>query len=658
MKKRLFVCLWMAVVGCVSLSAKSPQPLELTSPDGRLSVMVDVAPDVTWQMSLQNRIIMAKAPLALSLEKEGILGKDAVIKGVERFSMNEKIVSPVYKKSTVDNLYNQMTVRFAGNYAIEFRAFNTGVAYRFVTSFKKPVTVLNEQASFVFPTHQKAFVPYIDTKFDRYATSFESLYHHIPLSDVKPDSLIITPMLVDLGLGQKAVITEADLEDYPGMFLTINNNKDGFNGEYATVPVEQERGGYNNLQLLVNKRGSYIAKTKGTRTYPWRVVAISENDAELLNNDLVYLLAAPSRIADVSWIKPGKVAWDWWNDWNISGVDFRAGVNTETYNYYIDFAAQSGIEYVIMDEGWAYSDNLMNIVPSIDLKAILAHAQQKGVGIILWAGWLPLDQDMENVFRTYSQMGVKGFKIDFMDRDDQQVVNFYYRSAELAAKYKLMLDFHGAYKPTGLQRTWPNCMTNEGVKGLENQKWYNDDYPFYDVSIPYIRMLAGPMDYTPGAMRNANKGNFRPIHSTPMSQGTRCHQLAMYVVYESPLSMLCDNPSVYKKEPESVALMASIPTVFDETVALGGNVGESVVIARRKGDTWYVGALTNWDARTMTLDLSFLGDGEFKAEVFRDGINADREGSDYKREVITVSRSQKLDIQMAPGGGWVAVIKK
>jgi len=245
-----------------------------------------------------------------------------------------------------------------------------------------------------------------------------------------------------------------------------------------------------------------------------------------------------------------------------------------------------------------------------------------------------------------------------MDRDDQQVVNFYYRSAELAAKYKLMLDFHGAYKPTGLQRTWPNCMTNEGVKGLENQKWYNDDYPFYDVSIPYIRMLAGPMDYTPGAMRNANKGNFRPIHSTPMSQGTRCHQLAMYVVYESPLSMLCDNPSVYKKEPESVALMASIPTVFDETVALGGNVGESVVIARRKGDTWYVGALTNWDARTMTLDLSFLGDGEFKAEVFRDGINADREGSDYKREVITVSRSQKLDIQMAPGGGWVAVIKK
>ena len=658
MKQRLFVLLWIAALCGVSLSAKTTQEMVVKSPGGRLEIKVTASPDVVWQVIANGRSVMGDAPISMTFEKEGVIGKNASVKSVEYSTVDDQIVSPLYKKRVITNRYNQMTVTFNGNYAIEFRAFDQGVAYRFVTSFKKPVTVVNEQAAFVFPTHQSAFVPYIEPKSDRYSTSFESLYHHIKLSDIVADSLIITPMLVDLGEGQKAVIAEADLEDYPGMFLTVNGNRNGFNGQFAPVPVDQKRGGYNNLQLLVNKRAGYIAQTKGSRSFPWRVMAISQNDFELLDNDLVYQLAAPSRIADVSWIKPGKVAWDWWNDWNITGVDFRAGINTETYKYYIDFASKNGIEYVIMDEGWATNENLLNVVPAIDLKAILAHAKAANVGIILWAGWLPLDLDMDNVFRTYAEMGVKGFKIDFMDRDDQQVVQFYYRAAQKAAQYKLMLDFHGAYKPTGLQRTWPNCVSNEGVKGLENSKWGNDDFPFYDVSIPYIRMLAGPMDYTPGAMRNANRSNFRPIHSTPMSQGTRCHQLAMYVMYESPLSMLADNPSIYYKEKESVDLIASIPTVFDQTVALAGNVGESALIARRKGEKWYVGALTNWDARTMSLNLSFLADGNYQAVVFNDGINADRDGSDYKRETITVNQSQTLEIKMAPGGGWVAVFEK
>lgn len=371
---------------------------------------------------------------------------------------------------------------------------------------------------------------------------------------------------------------------------------------------------------------------------------------------MVYKLASPSRIKDVSWIEPGKVAWDWWNDWNISGVDFRAGINTATYKYYADFAADHSIENILLDEGWAESEDIMKIVPDIDLEAIIQYAKQKGVGVWLWGGWLPLDKDMDKVLSTYAAMGIKGFKVDFMNRDDQKMVDFYYRLSEKAAEYKLMLDFHGSYKPTGLQRTYPNVVNFEGVLGLENAKWSNPDFPLYNATIPFVRMLAGPMDYTPGAMKNANKANFRAVHSAPMSQGTRSHQLALYILYEAPFNMLADNPTNYIKEKESTAFIASVPTVFDETVALAGKISEYAAIARRKGDTWYIGAITNWDEREITLDLSFLPQGEYEAEVFKDGINADREGTDYKREIMKVDANKKMKIKMAPGGGWAARI--
>ncbi len=440
------------------------------------------------------------------------------------------------------------------------------------------------------------------------------------------------------------------------MFLQQGSQENSLTGRFAPAVLEEVESPYNDAQSLVNKRADYIARTGGTRNFPWRVIVISESDKDLLNNDMVYRLASPPRIKDLSWIKPGKVAWDWWNDWNISHVDFRAGINTATYKYYIDFAAANHIEYILLDAGWSDSKDLMKIEPALNLQEIIDYGARNNVGVWLWGGSLPMVKKMDQVLSTYSRMGIKGFKIDFMDRDEQKMVQFYYQVAGKAAENKLMLDFHGAFKPTGLQRTYPNAMNFEGVRGMENAKWSNTDFPLYDVTIPFIRMVAGPMDYTPGAMINANKNNFRAVNAAPMSQGTRCHQLAMYVVFEAPFEMLSDNPTNYKREQESTNFIAAVPTVFDETLALDGKVGEYVVLAIRKADSWFLGAMSNWNERDISIDLSFLGDGHFEAEVFKDGINADREASDYKREVLKLSRKDKLSVHLSTGGGWVARI--
>ncbi|HEY6955640.1 MAG TPA: glycoside hydrolase family 97 catalytic domain-containing protein, partial [Flavisolibacter sp.] len=367
-------------------------------------------------------------------------------------------------------------------------------------------------------------------------------------------------------------------------------------------------------------------------------------------------LASPSRLADVSWIRPGKVAWDWWNDWNISHVDFKSGINTPTYKYYIDFAAANGIEYIVMDEGWSVKYDLDKISDQINLQEIIDYGKQKNVGVILWATAHAFMGKLDQELPKYAKMGVKGFKVDFFDRDDQKMVEFVYELVKKAAENKLMIDMHGMFKPTGLQRTYPNAIGFEGVRGMENVKWANDDVPLYDVTLPFTRMMAGAMDYTPGAMRNSSKSNFRPINSMPMSQGTRCHQMAMYTVFEAPLGMLSDNPTAYQKEQECTNFIAKVPTVFDETVALDGKVGEYVALARRKEDTWYLGAMTNWNTRDLTIDFSFLGDGSYEAEVFQDGVNADRDATDYKREVLTVTKNTKQTVLLAPGGGWTARI--
>lgn len=653
--KGCLLLIWL-VLSVSTLSAQQSSGYQLTSPNGKLKISVHVEKDIKWSVNYNDQPVITPSSIAMHLQ-DGIWGENPKLRSSKSEKIDRKIDAINYKKDIIEDRYEQLTLNFRGGYGLHFRAYDDGAAYRFFSEKRGDITVEHEQANFNFPEDYRIYIPYAnDPVQDVYQISFENSYHYILLSEVKKDTVAFAPVLVELPNGIKAAITESDLESYPGMFLKAGEQAFSLEGDFARFPLEEQQGGHNNLQSYVMKRAGYMAKTRGTRTFPWRTIIISDDDKDLLNNDMVYKLAAPSRIKDISWIAPGKVAWDWWNDWNISGVDFRAGINTATYKYYTDFAAAHGIENILLDEGWAESEDIMKIVPNIDLEEIIHYAKQKGVGVWLWGGWLPLDQNMDEALSTYAGMGVKGFKVDFMNRDDQKMVDFYYRLSEKAAKYKLMLNFHGSYKPTGLQRTYPNVVNFEGVMGLENAKWANPDFPLYNATIPFIRMLAGPMDYTPGAMKNANKANFRAVHSAPMSQGTRSHQLALYILYEAPFNMLADNPTNYMKEKESTAFIASVPTVFDETVALAGKVSEYAAIARRKGDTWYVGAITNWDGREITLDLSFLPQGNYEAVVFEDGINADREATDYKKEIISLTADKEVKIKMAPGGGWAAKI--
>jgi len=659
--KSILIGLFVTMLLSSTLLAQKSKVLEIKSPDSKIALKLEVGAKMLWSVQHEEQQMIAPSAIALYLEGGEVLGDLAKITSSKTEKIDQTFTAILYKKATVSDQCNQLTVNCKGDYGVVFRVYNDGVAYRFTTKKSGEIIIKNEEANFNFTNDYKAFIPYMwDYRGgEKFNHSFEALYKEINISKFATDSLAFLPLLVDVGSNKKVVILEADLEDYPGMYLNMNSTKMGFMGVYAQYPLEAKMGGYQNMNEIPTKRADFIAKTNGTRNFPWRAVVISAQDKDLLNNDMVQKLASPSRIADPSWIKAGLVAWDWWNDWNISHVDFKAGYNTATYKYYIDFAAANKLPYVVMDWGWSSKTDLFEITePGINLQEIIDYGKARDVDVVLWATWYASRNQADKAFSHYSKMGVKGFKIDFIDRDDQLAVASLYEIAKIAAQYKLIVDYHGVFKPTGLHRTYPNVVGYEGVKGLENYKWAVEDQPRYCVSIPFIRMMAGPMDYTPGAMRNANKENYRSIGAMPMSMGTRCNQLAMYVMYEAPFQMLSDNPNVYRKEQECTDFIAKVPTTTDETVALDGKVGEYAAIARKKGGTWFVGAMTNWTPREMMIDFSFLGAGNYQAVVFKDGINADRDATDYKKEVIKITSGDKLKIQMAPGGGWAARIEK
>lgn len=641
--------------------AQKNQDFVLNSPNRKIKVNVVVNDKVSWTVSHEKDVVLASSAMSLTIGENEVLGKNAVVLNSKRETVDTSFDAPFYKKKSVKNKYNQLTLNFKNDFSIEYRAFDDGVAYRFIAKKKKDITVKQEEVVLNFNQDYNTLMPYVRdlrNPKDPYISSFEAHYENKKISEFAKDTLAFLPFLIDYKNHKKAVFLEANLEDYPGLFVTNNDSKSGFEGRFSKYPLQEMNGGFNYLNKLINQRADYLVKTKGTRNFPWRIVVVSENDAALANNDMVQRLSEPSRIKDISWIKPGKVAWDWWNDWNIYNVNFQAGINTETYKYYIDFASKNKVEYVVLDEGWSVETNIMEHNPKVDLKALIAYGKEKNVDIILWASWMALHENIDAIFKNYADMGIKGFKVDFIDRDDAKMVNSVYEIAQKAANYKLLLDFHGMYKPTGIQRTYPNILNFEGVKGLENNKWTpNDDVPTYDCSIPFIRMMAGPMDYTPGAMRNATKSEFKPSHSNPVSQGTRCHQLALYTIFEAPLQMMADSPTAYIKEQESTDFIAKTPTTFDETVTLDGEVGKFVTIARRKGFTWYLGAITNWDSRETTIDFSFLEKGKkYEAEIFSDGLNADKAAQDYRREIITVDSTTKLKYRLESGGGLSAII--
>ena len=640
----------------------APRHYDLLSPDGRLHVGVDAGPQLSYTLDYDGVPVLAPSQLSVSLGDGSAYDGTVRFQKALRASVDETISTPVYKRSQVRNRCNELTLRFK-TFDLVLRAYDAGMAWRFVSRSGKDFIVRDEQAEFRFAEDVETTVPYVkpDSPRDPFLNSFECYYDIHPLSAWKQDGKAFLPVSFKTSRGWRVNITESDLLDYPGMYLKHLGGA-AVGGLFAPYPKLVEQDGYNKLQGIVRTTEDYIARQPAGAALPWRIVAVATEDRRLLDSDLVYELGRPAANLDWSWVKPGKVAWDWWNDWNLYGVPFRAGINTDTYKYYIDFAAANGVEYVILDEGWSVNlkADLFQIVPEIDLKGIVDYANAKGVGIILWAGYWAMNRDIEGICKHYSEMGVKGFKVDFMNRDDQQMVQFYTQVAETAARYHLLVDFHGAFKPCGLQRPYPNVINHEGVNGLEQMKWAQPsvDQVTYDVQIPFIRMFAGPLDYTQGAMRNATRGNYRPVNSEPMSQGTRCRQLAEYVIFEAPLTMLCDSPSNYLAEPECLKWMAAVPTVWDETVALDGRIGDYVAIARRKGNDWYVGVMTDWDARELTLDLgAFLPAGSWRVEFFADGPNADRAARDYVHQAqnVTVSDAlHTLTVKMAPGGGWTA----
>jgi alpha-glucosidase len=578
---------------------------------------------------------------------------------VETKHISETIVTPFYRQSEIRTEGNQMDLKLSGGFGLQVRACDEGVAYRFYTTNKKLTIIENEMADFVFPDDSKAWLAYSTNDEKPFAMAFQNTYHETLLSETK-DKYIFLPATIESG-NVKVTILESDLRAYPGMFLKAEGNH--LKAAFAKYPKKMAYYKWRGMSY-VEETENYIAKSAGTRTYPWRVMAITEKDTEMPVNNLVYALATPNQIGDTSWIKPGKVAWDWWNDWNLKGVDFEAGINTRTYQYYIDFAAKNGIPYIVLDEGWYDSSkgDIMNPIPEVNLQGLIDYGREKGVSIVLWTVFNVLDEHLTEACDKYTKMGIKGWKIDFLDRNDQTAVEMAERIAKTCAQYKLFVDYHGYFAPTGMNRTYPNILNYEGVFGMEEARWAkkDTDMPKYDVTFPFIRMMAGNVDFTPGALRNGTKENWVECYQNPVSMGTRCHQLACYVIQDSPFTMLCDAPTNYEREQECVDIITSIPDTWDETKILQGTIGCYIVSARRNSSDWYVGGQTNWEKREVVLSLDFLSPGEtYQATIVTDGINANHNAEDYHVATKTLTSHDKLVIKLASGGGFIMkLIKK
>jgi len=640
----IFLVAFMAVTSTVLFAQSS---YDLKSPDNRIEVRIRTSGQLRYDVLLRGNALLENATLSLDVEHKKLGLQPKVTSAKPR--SNDQVVEPVVRQkfAKIRDHYNELRLTMDGGYAVVFRAYNEGVAYRFETTLPdKQVKVYAEEADFNFPSNDVVYYPQEDT----FYSHNERKYLPQKLSEIAPMFIATLPAVVDVGNGAKLVIAESDLSDYPGLWLRGGAPQFALHATFPPYPLKEQQTSDRDYKVV--ETADYIAVTSGTRTYPWRVLGIADHDGDLITNQLVYLLESPSKVSDTSWIKPGKVAWDWWNDWNIDGVDFHAGINTKTYEYYVDFAAKYGLPYIILDDGWYKVGDLLTVTPDLNMEELVSYAKQKNVGLILWASWKTLDDQLIPALDQFEKWGIKGIKVDFMQRSDQIMITYFDKVCREAAKRHMLVDFHGDQKPAVMTRTWPNLINTEGVRGMEWSKWSWESEPAHNVSLPFTRMFLGPLDFTPGAMRNATKQTFAPIGSQPMAMGTRCQQLAMYVIYEAPLQMLSDSPSNYMREPESMEFLSAVPTVWDETRVLDAKMSEYVLLARRNAADWYVGAMTNWTPRDLEIDFSFLPDGNFTLDSYQDGVNADRNASDYKKTTRQVSKSTKLKIHLAPGGGW------
>lgn len=641
----------------------------VTSPDKQITINVETGKTLTWSVVRNGQTVIA--PSAIGLDIEGLKVQPGINPKVKKATRRtaDDVLKPVVptKFSEVRDNYNELTLKMSGDYSVQFRAYDNGAAYRFVSSRPGEITINNETAEFNMPEGTLTYWPTGELRAN-YMSSQESLFENMPLDSVKPDNVGYLPIYMQTPDGTRVVVTEAGLEDYSNLFLKADGTSN-LDGVFPKVIKEKrmrrpEEGWGSDRCIEIESLQPYIAKVSGKREFPWRVAMISHDDAGLLENYLAWQLSNPSVIEDASWIKPGRISWDWWSNMNVYGpdVDFEAGINTATYKKFIDFAAKHGFEYILLDEGWSASTlDLKHYKPEVNVEELVDYADKRGVGLVLWGLWNPLEEDIDGILSTYEKWGVKGIKIDFMDRSDQDMVNFYDKVGAAAAKHHLLVDFHGAYKPSGMQRKYPNIMTFEGVLGNEYNKGGGDGYhasvtPDHNIMLPFIRNLAGPMDFTPGGVRNATRDDYAGNWAHPMTLGTRAHQAAMFVVFESPLQMICDSPSNYEGAPGYAEFLAQIPVTWDETVGIDAAIGDYLVMARRNGDKWYIAAMSDWQPRDIELKLDFLPQGKWSMESMADGANAHRQATDHKFEKKNVSTGDTLKLHLAPGGGWVAIL--
>ncbi len=625
----------------------------VSSPDKAIKIDIRLTDKLSYSVDYKRENILRFSPLSMILGDGIILGDSPKIKSYRELSVDDIIQTVWGIRSEIVEQYNELTLEMTGDYSVIFRVYDDGVAYRFQSNFSEKIKIRKEEVVYNFAKDADLFAHVVGD----FQTSYEKLYTKYKITEVIEEEFVSLPLLVNQG-DVKLVITEADLLDYPGMYLKKfkTNNRPELSGLFPKYPTKTQRDGIGMFNLRVTERADYLAETEGKRDFPWRVMVIAKEDKQLADNDLVYKLSRPTAIK-TDWIRPGKVAWDWFNDWNLTGVDFETGINNRTYEYYIDFAEKNKLEYVILDDGWSSQMDLLLPNPAIDLPALIAYAKERGVEIVLWCVWHVIDRQMEMALDQFVEWGVAGIKVDFIDRDDQVAIYFQEKLAAECAKRKLLVNYHGCSKPTGMHRTYPNIINYEGVRGNEYNKFDVEETPAHNVDLVYTRMLAGPMDYTPGSLRNSTKGNFQTNFSNPMSHGTRCHQLAMYIVYYAPMQMLCDAPTAYEKYPDILDFLTDVPTTWDDTQALEGKIGEYVAIARRKGEDWYIGALTDWSERKIQLDLSFLGTGNYEATIFADGVNANRHAEDYQVKKQAVTKTDRLDILLKSGGGVAVHLK-
>lgn len=641
--KKTLLCLMMAW-GSLAFA----ENYTVDSPDSRITVNVETGTNTTYSVTFNGKMILNPSPISMTFDNGTVIGRNMEVKNVERSTQNQ-VLKPVVRqksKQIIDH-YNEMVLD-AENYKLYFRVYNDGLAYRFHTDFPDSLKVLNEEVIYCFPEDYNTLFPEERSML----SAQQPLFKPMKLSEIGTDRFCSTPILIKVDENARIFISESDLESYPGMFLR-KQGKNELAGKFAAVSLEDYKT--DDRQIFPTKRADYIARVNGTRNYPWRAMIVAENDANLITNQLIYKLA-PEAEGDYSWVRPGKIAWDWYNALILTGVDFKCGINNDTYKYYIDFASKYEIEYVVIDDGWSEAWDVTKTIPEINMEELVAYGKKKNVDLILWVSWAPFREKIDEAFDKFSQWGIKGIKMDFMNRDDQEMVDFYYEVARKAAARKMLVDFHGAYKPTGWLRTFPNVLTSEGVARLENHKWGSFVTPKHNVTLPFTRMVAGPMDYTPGAMINFHEKDHKIWFNLPASVGTRCHQLGMYVVYESPLQMLADSPSNYYREPVCMEFLSQVPVVWDETRVLKASVGEYVVVARRHGDTWYIGGMVGEKGQKFEIDLDFIK-GNKTLTYWEDGVNVDMNANDFARRVQKVKQGDKITITMYDGGGYAAIIK-